>query len=97
MSGGSLLTAALTAYAVKSASKSAKAPTPIAPSAPAAPASSPSETPDLELNAVETDAERLAKKRKGKSKYRVDKIKSSESAGLQSAGGGSPMANLKIK
>ena len=93
MSGGQLLGAALGTMLMK---KSAKAPS--APSTNiAAPAVKPVDTaPELELNDSETMAEAQRKKRRGKRQYRVDKIQSSESAGLQGSGGSS-MDNLKIK
>ena len=95
MSGGQLLGAALGTMLMK---KSAKAPS--APStniAAPAPAVKPVDTtPELELNDSETMAEAQRKKRRGKRQYRVDKIRSSEAAGVQGTSGSS-MDNLKIK
>ena len=91
---GSVLGAAVIGSMMK---KSAKSPAPPAMGSAPAPAVKASQvTPELELNDTETMAETQAKKRKGKRKYRVDKIKSSEAAGLQGFSADS-MAKLKIK
>lgn len=91
---GSLLGAALLGKMLKPKAPAMPSASSVAAPAPAVKASE--VTPELELNDTETMADEMRKKRKGKRKYRVDKIQSSEAAGLQGTNASS-MANLKIK